>query len=70
MEKLQVINLGDVAIEKTIDQLDNKFKPGLYRQTEAFVENNINRFSTLSDQIKNAGYIAKLRVIYKNYFKI
>lgn len=40
MEKLQVQNMGSVAVAEAAidDELDKKFKPGIYRQTAAFLK--------------------------------
>lgn len=58
MEQLHIQQLGSVKIDKVEidDTLDQQFKPGLYRQVEAFLIGNISRFSTIHDQ--------------NNYFKI
>lgn len=52
MESLQVQMLGSVAITPVeIDnKLDTDFKPGLYLQTKAFVEGDMSRFCTISEQ--------------------
>lgn len=41
MEKLQIQNLGEVSVAEVViaDELDQKFKPGLYKQVEAFIKN-------------------------------
>lgn len=56
MEKLQVTSLGSVRVEpvELDDQLDLDFKPGLYLQTKAFLENNADRFCTLAKQVEHA----------------
>lgn len=46
LEKLQIIKLKSVALEevKIDDQLDIKYKPGLYRQLKAFLEGDSSNF--------------------------
>lgn len=41
MEELSIQDIGSVSVNKVEidDELDKKFKPGLYRQTKAFIEN-------------------------------
>jgi predicted dehydrogenase len=53
MEKLQVQQKGSVAITEfeINDQLDTDFKPGIYLQTQAFLENNQQYLLSLSEQI-------------------
>ena len=62
MEKLQIIQLGSVSVEQVEfkDQLDRDFKPGLFRQTQAFLESDNDRFCTLADQVKNAILYCKI----------
>ena len=52
MEKLQIQNLGSVAIEEVPigNDLDLKFKPGLYRQTEAFLAGDASILCSLQEQ--------------------
>ncbi len=42
MEQLHIQNIGSVSVEQVQldDSLDKKYKPGLYLQTKAFLENN------------------------------
>jgi hypothetical protein len=46
--------LGSNIIEETTldDSLDIKFKPGLYKQVKAFIENKFDNFCTLEMQVK------------------
>ena len=55
MEQLQVTPLGSVMIQamEPLDSLDQDYKPGLYRQTEAFIEGDDLLFCTLPDQLEN-----------------
>ena len=52
MEMTQVQQLGSVAVNpvEIDDILDKSFKPGLYLQTKAFIENDLKRFCTLQEQ--------------------
>lgn len=52
METLQVQLLGSVAVNpvELDDHLDKDFKPGLYLQTKAFLENDYTRFCTIHEQ--------------------
>jgi len=56
MEQLQLTPLGSVCAEavEIDDQLDREHKPGLYRQTEAFLRQKSERFCTLEDQVRHA----------------
>ncbi len=52
IETLQVQELGSVAITTVEfdDSLDKKYKPGLYLQTSAFLNNDLDRFCTIEEQ--------------------
>ncbi len=53
LEKIQIQNIGSVAINmiENIDySLDENFKPGLYLQTKAFLENDFQEFCSLDEQ--------------------
>ena len=52
MEKLQIQKLGSVALEEVIldDALDYDFKPGLYKQTQAFI-NNPGLLPSIEEQV-------------------
>ncbi len=56
MEQLQVTPLASVAIQKVPldDELDTRFKPGLYRQTQAFLNRDATHFCTVEEQLENA----------------
>lgn len=56
MEQLQVTRLGSVKNEPVPidDELDKNFKPGLYRQTSAFISGYTERLCSLDKQLKNA----------------
>ena len=53
MEKLQVMPLGSVKVESVelSDQLDQDFKPGLYRQTQSFLAGEVDRLCTTGKQV-------------------
>ncbi len=53
MEQLQIQNLNSVKIDpvEIDDTLDRNFKPGLYRQTKAFLSDNISRLCPLGEQL-------------------
>jgi len=55
MESLQIQVIGSVTVTpvELSDQLDKEYKPGLYLQTKAFVENNYKNFCTLQEQKEN-----------------
>lgn len=56
MEQLQVTALGSVSVDKVDlqDELDLTFKPGLYRQTEAFLSADVSWLCSLDEQVRNA----------------
>jgi len=55
MEQLQVTQLGTVKIEEMapLDNFDQDYKPGLYRQTLAFIDGNDQLFCGLPEQVEN-----------------
>jgi predicted dehydrogenase len=55
MEKLRIMKLGSVAIEEVaIDEpSDNLYKPGLYKQVEAFLSGENSVLCTLDEQLGN-----------------
>jgi predicted dehydrogenase len=62
MEKLQVMPLASVAIseEPLPDDLDRRFKPGLYRQTEAFLQGGGTVLPTLAEHRRAAAFYARI----------
>ena len=68
MEQLQVTPLGSVKVESVPleDKLDQDFKPGLYRQVEAFLRQDTTHFCTLEEQVKHAGFYEKMAGYKKN----
>ncbi len=62
VEKLQVQKIGTVAVEEVSidDDLDKKFKPGLFKQTEAFFANDTKILPTVEDQVRNLEIYKKI----------
>jgi len=58
LEKLQVQKIGEVAINEVAidDDLDRKFKPGLFRQVKAFTEGDLSNIIRIEDQLENLKY--------------
>jgi predicted dehydrogenase len=52
MEKLQIQKIGSVQLEpvEIDDAVDTQYKPGLYKQTEAFLSANHSQFITIAEQ--------------------
>lgn len=63
LEKLQIQKIGSVAIEtmEIEDSLDRDFKPGLYKQVEAFVGGRTDLLPTISDQVTMLDWFLKIR---------
>jgi predicted dehydrogenase len=55
MEQLQVVQLGSVRVEavELDDRLDKEFKPGLYAQTKAFLDNDNSWLCTIDEQLRH-----------------
>ncbi len=55
METLQIQKIGSVAVEpvEINDKPDKDFKPGLFLQTQAFLEDNLSSFCTIYEQNEN-----------------
>jgi len=63
MEKLQVMEIGSVAINFVEDidySLDEEFKPGLFLQTKAFLDGTWDKFIRLDDQADRMGIFKKM----------
>ncbi|MDC1208356.1 Gfo/Idh/MocA family oxidoreductase [Litorivicinus sp.] len=62
MERLQVVKLGSVAVEsiETMDTLDGDFKPGLYQQTNAFLNGDDALFCSLGEQVGNVSIYSRM----------
>lgn len=57
MEQLQVVLLGSVKVDSVEldDRLDKEFKPGLFMQTKAFLDNDDSLFCTVEEQLQHCG---------------
>jgi len=62
LEKLQIQKYGSMNIEDfpLDDELDIKFKPGLYKQIESFLKNKKNLLA-IEDQVKHLKYYAQIQ---------
>lgn len=63
LEKLQIQKLGSVAIEmvEIDDARDKEFKPGLFRQVEAFVKGRTDMLPTISEQVEMLSWYLRIR---------
>jgi predicted dehydrogenase len=62
MEQLQMIEKGSINA-KTLDlddEVDKKFKPGLYQQVKAFLAQDNNLFCTLDEQYRHSMFYDKI----------
>lgn len=64
MEKLQIQRIGSLEIEQVVidDQLDLDFKPGLYKQTLAFLEDDQTNLVNLQEHVKNCNIYKQMLV--------
>lgn len=63
MEKLQIQKIGSVAVNFVEDidyAIDEEFKPGLYLQTKAFIEGNLESFCSIHDQEQSIKYYKQI----------
>ena len=63
MEKLYIQNRGSVAVEEVLidDKLDVEFKPGLYKQTKAFLSHEKDpRLLTIEEQLNHMRIFEKI----------
>ena len=62
MEQLQVIQLGNVTMGPidSLNTLDQDFKPGLFKQTQAFLERDNSLFCSLSEQVVNVEIYSRM----------
>ncbi len=62
METLQISHIASTKVEPVVldDSLDLNFKPGLYRQTQAFLNRKPEMFCTLADQEKMIAIYSKM----------
>ncbi len=63
MEKLQIQKIGSVAIDQVDvgDELDQQYKPGLYKQVEAFLAGDHSVLPTIEDQVDMLDIYLKIR---------
>lgn len=63
LEKLQIQKIGSVAVDvvEIDDSLDKEFKPGLYKQVEAFVGERTDLLPTISDQVEMLDWYLRIR---------
>jgi predicted dehydrogenase len=62
MESLQIQEIDSVLVNPVVieDDIDKKFKPGLYRQVESFLTNQLERFCTIEEQVENVKLYEKI----------
>lgn len=62
MEKLHVQKKGSLSVDpvEIDDELDKKFKPGLYLQVESFINGDTKELCTIDDQLKNISVYNKI----------
>jgi len=62
LEKLKSQKIGKIKIEELAinDNLDIRFKPGLYRQTECFINNNSDNLVELEDLVANVAIFEEI----------
>jgi predicted dehydrogenase len=62
LEKLYEQRIGTVTINeiKIDDELDLQFKPGLYRQTKAFIDSEVMKLKSIKRQLSDFEYYAKM----------
>jgi predicted dehydrogenase len=63
VEKLQIQKIGSVAIDMVDidDSLDKDFKPGLYKQVQAFLATRNDVLPTISDQVAMLDHYLQMR---------
>jgi len=63
LEKLHVQNIGSVKIQEIPidDDLDTRFKPGLYLQVLAFIQNDKQGLINISEHCTNIGFYQMIR---------
>jgi predicted dehydrogenase len=62
LEKLQIQNIGSINIEflELNDQIDEKFKPGLYVEVTLFLKDRFESFLSISEQVSNLIFYKKI----------
>lgn len=65
LEKLFIQRMGffDLQEIEMKDPMDRDFKPGLYRQTEAFLNNDAHRLPLLEDQVESLNIYSKMESV-------
>ncbi len=68
LEKLQVQNVGDLEVKPIPidDELDIKFKPGLYREVKSFLNDDQSRFLTIYDHVRSFSFYETINPFQKN----
>ncbi|MFC1504038.1 Gfo/Idh/MocA family protein [Spirochaetota bacterium] len=63
IETLQIQNIGSIALEHVDieDRLDTEYKPGLYKQVEAFFKNDNSVICSIKEQKQNMPIYNKIR---------
>ncbi len=63
LEKLQIQNIGELSIEMVDldDNIDSIYKPGLYRQTEAFINCENKNLLSIDEQCRMITFYQKIR---------
>jgi hypothetical protein len=62
IERLQKIPIGKLEPENVNidDEVDKKYKPGLYKQVKAFINYEDEEFCTIKDQVSNCSIYDKI----------
>jgi hypothetical protein len=62
MEQLHVIQQGSVKLDRVEidDRVDQAFKPGLFRQTEAFLRGDDGLLCTIEEQLRHCAVYDKV----------
>jgi len=62
IERLQKIPIGKLEPENVNidDEVDKKYKPGLYKQVKAFINNEDEEFCTIKDQVNHCSVYDKI----------
>ncbi|UYP48058.1 hypothetical protein NEF87_004343 [Candidatus Lokiarchaeum ossiferum] len=63
LEELKIQKIGSVKVEKVEidDELDRKFKPGLFLQTSAFLNKDWIKLKTIQEQSEDIAILKKIR---------
>jgi predicted dehydrogenase len=62
LESLQIQEIGSIAVNfvELQDQLDKDYKPGLYKQTKDFLNDEISNFCTIEEQVIATEYFSRM----------